>query len=80
MILNVPVLWYMKHEATVLVIVCNFHSSLIFAGTIRIHFVEHPSLTCAAQQSMNRFVTMTVIDLVTLKAAAKHSFLFIKPS
>jgi hypothetical protein len=73
-------LWYMEHEATVLVIVCHFCLSLIFAGRIRVQFVERPSQTYAAQQIVNRFVTMSLIDLVTLKAAAKKKLLFNKPS
>jgi hypothetical protein len=66
--------------AWVFATVCYFHPSLIFAGTIRVHFVEHAGWTYAAQQIVNRFVTMTVIDLVTLKAAAKHELLFMQLS
>ncbi len=38
-------------------------------------FVEHPSLTYEAQQSAT---TLTVINLVTPKAVAKHELLFKK--
>jgi len=79
-ILNVPVLWCMEHEATVLVTACHFCPGLISAGTIRVWFVEHPSQTYAAQQIVKKFVAMSVMDLVTLKAVAKKKLLFIKPS
>ncbi len=59
---------------------CHFCLSLIFAGTIRVHFVEHASGTYAAQQIVKKFVAMSVMDLVTLKAVAKKKLLFNKPS
>jgi len=39
-------------------------------------FVEHPSHTSVAQQSVTKYIGIIVINLVTLKAAAKHDLLF----
>ncbi len=43
-------------------------------------FVEHQTRTYVAQQSGTRFVAMTVMNLVTPEAIAKHELLFNKPS
>jgi hypothetical protein len=44
--------------------------------TYRGGFVEHPSHTSVAQQSVTKYILIIVTDLVTLKAAAKHDLLF----
>jgi hypothetical protein len=41
-------------------------------------FVEHPSHTYAAQQSVTRFMTMTHMNLATPKGAAKCELSFNK--
>jgi hypothetical protein len=43
-------------------------------------FVECLSQTLGAQQSVTKFIAMTVKNLVSPKAAAKHDFLFNKPT
>jgi hypothetical protein len=41
-------------------------------------FVEHLSLTEVAQQSVTKIIHMTIMNLVTPKAGAKHELLFNK--
>ncbi len=43
-------------------------------------FVEHPSLTLVAQQSVTKIITLAVVNLVTPKAGAKHELLFNEPA
>jgi len=42
--------------------------------------VEHLSLTLAAQKSVTKIIHVTIMNLVTPKAQAKHDHLFIKPA
>ncbi len=42
--------------------------------------VEHLSLTLAAQKSVTKTIHVTIMNLVTPKARAKHDHLFIKPA
>ncbi len=42
-------------------------------------FVEHLSPTKVAQQSVTRFINIAALNLVALKAVAKHERLFNKP-
>jgi len=41
-------------------------------------FDEHPSRTYAAQQSVTEFIAVTVMNLFTLKSAARDELLFNK--
>jgi hypothetical protein len=41
-------------------------------------FVEHPSLTLVAQQSVTEYIAMIVVNLVTPKAGAKLELSFNK--
>jgi hypothetical protein len=47
---------------------------------LRVWFVEHPSETEAAQQSVTKFIASKTKNLVTPKAAAKCELLFCKPA
>ncbi len=51
-----------------------------FCSTNSGGFVEHLSLTKVAQQSETKIIYMTLMNLVTTKAAAKHELLFKKPA
>ncbi len=44
----------------------------------RDRFVEHPSLTYGAQQSVTRHIALTVMNLVTPKVGAKRKLFFNK--
>ncbi len=41
-------------------------------------FVEHPSPTLVAQQSVTKMISISIMNLVTPKAGAKHELLFNK--
>jgi hypothetical protein len=43
-------------------------------------FVEHPSPTLVAQQSVTKIISINIINLVTPKAGAMHELLFNKPA
>jgi hypothetical protein len=43
-------------------------------------FVERLSLTQVAQQSVTKIMSLTIMNLVTPKAGAKHELLFNKPA
>jgi hypothetical protein len=43
-------------------------------------FVEHLSPTLVAQQSVTKIIFVTMMNLVTHKAGAKHELLFNKPA
>jgi hypothetical protein len=43
-------------------------------------FVEHLSATQVAQQSVTKTISVTIMNLVTPKAGAKHELLFNKPA
>jgi hypothetical protein len=73
------VLWCLEHDAKVFATVCYFRPSSISAGRIRVQFVEHPSQDYAAQQIVKKFISMSVMDLDTIKATTKHELLFIQP-
>ncbi len=51
-----------------------------FCSTNRPLFVEHPSWNYVAQQSVTKIISMTILNLATPKAAAKHEFLFNEPA
>jgi hypothetical protein len=48
------------------------HELLFNRPSLEAHFVELPSLTYVTEQIVTRFKVMTVMYLVTTKAAAKH--------
>jgi hypothetical protein len=47
---------------------------------LRGEFVEHLKSDLSSMAKCDRFITITVMDLVIPKAAAKHDLLFNKPA
>jgi hypothetical protein len=51
-----------------------------FCSTNQPMFVEHPNWTYVAQESVTQIISLTILNLATPKAGAKHELLYNEPA